>query len=196
MSRALIACERSGVVRRAFRALGVDAYSCDLVAADDGSPHHIVADATALLREGWDLLIAFPPCTYLTTTGAPELVKHPVRRLRGMSAAIDVFLAFLNADHIPRRAVENPRPFRAVTRRVGRWSDTIQPHWFGEPYTKRTCLWLRNLPPLMPTLPTVPTGGSWVLAHREPSKRSETFQGVGAAMAAQWAPLLTPTEPR
>lgn len=184
--RVLVACEFSGIVRDAFRARGHDAVSCDLLASERNGPH-IQGDARALLADGWDMLIAHPPCTRLCNSGVRWLHE---RGLWGeMEEVADLFLAFLNAP-IEKVAVENPVMHRYARERVGRRPDfTIQPWQFGEGEVKRTCFWTRGLLPLQPTN-VVP--GRRARVHRCPPgpdrwrERSRTLPGVADAMAEQW----------
>lgn len=180
--RVLIACEFSGVVRRAFAALGHDAVSCDLLPAEDGSSDHIQGDVLPLLAQGWDLLIAHPPCTRLTVAGA--------RWFKGREAeqaeALD-FVGALMAAPIPRIAIENP--IGVISTRIRPPDQIIQPWQFGHGETKATCLWLTRLPRLLPTN-IVP--GRYARVHRESpgperwKNRSRTYTGMAEAMAAQW----------
>ena len=193
--RVLIACEFSGVVRRAFRARGHNAWSCDLLPAEDGG-EHIHGNALEALGWGWDLMIAHPPCTYLSRAGA-RWWKDPERQRLADKAAEFVFA--LRDSPIPRIAIENP-----IGQLNQRWrypDQTVQPWHFGHPFTKATCLWLKNLPPLVSTIHS---------AKREPLIRANTghrsrngipqregalsggleaartFQGIADAMADQW----------
>lgn len=198
--RVLVACEYSGKVREAFRARGHDAWSCDLLPSDDDSPFHIQGDVLPLLGQGWDLMIAHPPCTYLSRAGARWLHKggeiDQERLAKGMSGK-EFLLALLNAP-IPKIAVENPTPLKIFG--LPEPTQAIQPYQFGHPFSKRTLLWLKNLPPLEPTnvlseyRPFLPsnTGGAkrGQKATRGVAKdwkeASTTFSGVAAAMAEQW----------
>jgi hypothetical protein len=188
--RVLVACEYSGAVRNAFRARGHDAWSCDLLPADDASPFHIQGDATALLGDGWDLLVAHPPCTRLTLSGVRWL--HERNLWSELDEACALFRTFLNAP-IARIAVENPIPHGHARDRIGeKYTQIIQPWQFGHGETKATCLWLKGLPKLTPTnivegrhgychsLP--PSADRWKL-------RSKTYQGIADAMADQWGTL-------
>ena len=183
--RVLIACEYSGRVRQAFRYLGHDAWSCDLLPAEDGSPYHMVADALRVGQtDSWDLMIAHPPCTHLAVSGARHFAA---KRADGrQQAAIDFFMA-LAALSIPRKAIENPV---CIMSSVWRKPDqTIQPWQFGHGETKATCLWLEGLPPLVPTNIV---SGREAIVHRMPpgpdrwKNRSRTYQGIANAMAMQW----------
>lgn len=183
--RVLVACEFTGVVRDAFRRRGHDAVSCDLEPSEAPGPH-IQGDARALLRDGWDLLIAHPPCTRLANSGVRWLRERDL--WADLDAGCDLFRAFLEAP-IPRVAVENPLPHRYAVARVGRYTQTFQPWEFGDAMQKRVCLWLRNLPPL---LPTATAQGRLADVHRlapgpdRARERSRFFPGVADAMASQW----------
>ena len=181
--RVLIACEFSGVVRDAFLALGHDAVSCDLLATERPGPH-IIGDVGALLAQGWDLMIAHPPCTYLASSGARWWNGAGRRELQ--EQAVD-FVRLLADCAIPRIAVENPI---GILSRVWRKPDQIvQPWQHGHGETKATCLWLKGLAPLTPS---AIVDGRAPVCHRQPQskerwrKRSRTYTGIAAAMAAQW----------
>jgi hypothetical protein len=195
--RVLIACEFSGTVRRAFTARGHDAWSCDLLPAEDGSNRHIVGDARTLLDDGWDLLmVAHPPCTRLCNSGVRWLTKAPPgRTLADMWAELEtgaaLFSAFWNAP-IPRIAVENPvmhKHAKALIKDFAPHAQSIQPWQFGHGEVKRTCLWLRGLPVLTPT---DVVEGREARVHRMPpgpnrgKERSRFFSGIADAMADQW----------
>lgn len=185
--RVLVACESSGTVREAFRAQGHDAWSCDLLPADDNSQHHVQGDAVALLREGWDLLIAHPPCTRLTNSGVRWL--HERNLWAELDEACDLFKAFLNAP-IARKCIENPIPHKYALERIGRkYTQIIQPWQHGHGETKATCLWLDGLPPITPT--NVVAGRHGYCHSLPPSAdrwklRSKTYDGIARAMASQW----------
>jgi len=196
--KVLIACEYSGAVRSAFRALGHDAWSCDLLPSDDGSEFHILGDVLKIIDDEWDMMVAFPPCTHLAVSGA----KHfAAKRADGrQQEGIDFFMALANAN-IPRIAIENPV---GIMSSVWRKPDCIiQPYEHGHEATKTTCLWLKNLPPITPTnlvgkgTRHVTKGGNslptWY--NLPPSKdrwkiRSATFQGIANAMAKQWSAFV------
>ncbi|WP_334061695.1 hypothetical protein [Limimaricola cinnabarinus] len=206
MARVLIACEFSGVVRRAFSTAGHDAWSCDLLPAEDGSNRHIVGDARELLHDGWDMLAVFhPPCTRLCNSGvrwlsvppAGKTVEQMQDELREGAA---LFSAFWNAP-IPRIAVENPIMHRHAKALIDGYeppAQTVQPWWFGDPAFKATSFYLRGLPPLAPTNRLTPPAKDtdehkrWSAVHRAPPGpdrwkiRSRTFPGIAAAMAQQW----------
>lgn len=182
--RVLVACEYSGRVREAFRKLGHDAWSCDLLPAEDGSEHHIQGDVIPVLDDGWDLLIAHPPCTHLAVSGARHFARK--RETGEQQEAIDFFMRFANAP-IERVAIENP-----VCIMSSHWrkpDQIIQPWQFGHGETKATCLWLKGLPKLEPT--KVVEGREARIHRMPPSKdrwkeRSRTYQGIADAMALQW----------
>jgi hypothetical protein len=179
--RVLIACEFSGIVRDAFLAQGHDAWSCDLLPTEKSGPH-IQGNVLDVLDRGWDLLIAHPPCTHLCTSGARWFRYKRIRQRK----ALEFFLALLNAP-VPMVCVENP--VGVVSTRIRPPSQVIQPYQFGHPETKKTCLWLENLPRLKPTH-VVP--GREERVHREPpgpeqwKNRSRTYPGIARAMATQW----------
>ena len=195
--RVLVACEYSGRVRQAFRALGHEAWSCDLYEpAEDGSPWHRAGDAARIAYEGgWELMVAHPPCTHLSVSGARHFEE---KRADGrQQEAIDFFMALANAP-ISRIAIENPV---CIMSSVWREPDQIiQPWMFGHGETKATCLWLKGLPHLAQTKLVE---GREARVHKMPpgpnrwKERSRTYQGVATAMAAQWsnyADLVTQME--
>ena len=180
--RILIACEFSGTVRRAFRARGHDAWSCDLLAAEDGSPHHIEGDALEAITRGWDLMIAHPPCTHLAVSGARWFREKGAEQ----AAALD-FVRVLMAAPIDRWAIENP--ISIISSRIRRPDQIIQPWQFGHGEVKATCLWLKGLPKLTPT--RIVEGRTPRVHFASPGpdrwkERSRTLQGIAEAMAAQW----------
>lgn len=204
----LIGCERGGRVREAFRARGHSAFSCDLVEADDGSPHHFTEDVfDVIARGGWDLGIFHPPCDFLTVSGnrwfkpgekAKAGTLTGIERTFARTAALQFVLDLWNCG-IPRITIENP-----IGRLSSLWmkpTQIVQPTQFGEPHRKATCLWLKNLPPLLPT--HVPGGD--LLCAAEPKGeqtiwkmppgperkrlRSLTYQSIADAMAEQWSDL-------
>lgn len=218
----LVACEESQTVCMAFRRRGHNAFSCDLQSPSGGHPeYHILGDATTLLKakdiafvtmngkehfvDKWDLLIAHPPCTYLSGAGAVRLYKkidgelfvNANRLDKGLDAK-DFFMQFINAP-IGRKAIENPVPSGVY--RLPRYTQIIQPYEFGHPYSKKTCLWLINLPNLIPTNVVKPIC-SWVsggskradgtarknkgMPFRDSKRKSKTFAGIAEAMAIQW----------
>lgn len=207
--KALVACEESQVVTIELRKLGVEAYSCDIQECSGGHPEwHLCQDVLPLLYEDWDLIIAHPPCTYLTAAGAVRLFNknHSIKdehRLEQGKEAADFFMKCLDAPckHI---AVENPTPMRIYN--LPEYSQAIQPYEHGDHWRKRTCLWLQGLPLLVPTKIVQPIG-YWVGAHghnkakygmsmgfRDPKIRSKTFPGIAHAMATQWVTYIRETE--
>ncbi len=180
--RVLVACEYSGTVRRAFRAKGADAYSCDLLQSDDDSPFHILGDCLELLDRGWDLLIAHPPCTHLAVSGARWFKDKQVEQAEAIKFFLELTLA-----PIPRIAVENP--ISIMSTRYRKPDQIIQPWMFGHGETKATCLWLKDLPLLTPT--NVVEGREQKVWRMPPGpnrwkERSRTYQGIADAMAEQW----------
>lgn len=236
MKNVLIACEESQTVCKAFRKLGFNAYSCDILPCSGGHPEwHLHCDVLGVIRDKrgtletgdefvldgeWDLMIAHPPCTYLSVSGArwyyhPEDKDLPIEqrrphpnfptRAQDRKEAIEFFLALANAD-IPRIAIENP--VGIMSKLFHKPNQIVQPYWFGDEATKTTCLWLKNLPQLTPTK-IVGKGERVVLSSGESlpkwysdsfntkistemrrTLRSKTFQGFADAMAEQWSKLL------
>jgi hypothetical protein len=190
--RVLIACEFSGVVRRAFRARGHDAWSCDILPAEDGDSHHIQDDVRNWLRADWDLFIAHPPCTDLAVSGA-RWFKEKGREQQEQALA---FVREMMMAPVRRVAVENP--VSVISSQVRKPDQLFHPHHFGHPEFKKTCLWLRGLSPLAwrnpltPPAKGTPEWKAWNKVHHEaPSDdrwaiRSRTYEGVAAAMAEQW----------
>lgn len=197
MWRVLVACEFSGVVRRAFASLGHDAWSCDLLPSDDRSNKHIVGDARAILNDGWDMMIvAHPPCTRLCNSGVRWLTEPPSGKTREqmwseLSEGAALFSAFWNAP-IERIAVENPVMHGHAKRLIENYEEpaqSVQPWQFGHGEVKRTCFWLKNLPLLKPT--NIVAGREARVHRMSPSEhrwkeRSRFFPGIAAAMADQW----------
>lgn len=215
----LVACEESQAVTKELRRLGHEAYSCDIIECSGGHPEwHIMQDVLPLLNGNcsfytcdethhkinckWDMIIAFPPCTYLTNAGARHLYKGGVlnqeRYKKGLEAK-DFFMRLYNA-HCERIAIENPTPSRVYE--LPEKTQVIQPYQFGHPYTKRTQLWLKGLPKLLPTEIIEPErtwcpSGSYSGKHNDKHRgvftkdrsknRSKTFPGIAKAMAEQWA---------
>lgn len=179
--RVLVGCEFSGVVRRAFRDRGHEAWSCDLLPAEDDGPH-IRGDVLEVLDWGWDLAIFHPPCTHLAVSGA-RWFKDKADEQR---EALAFVRALLDAP-IPRIALENP--VSIISSRIRKPDQVVQPWMFGHGETKATCLWLRNLPPLRPT---DVVAGREARVHRMPpgpdrwKERSRTYAGIADAMADQW----------
>lgn len=192
--RVLVACECSGIVRDAFAANGHDAWSCDIVPRPG---NHLFRDALEVLADGWDLMIAHPPCTYLASSGL-----HWNSRRSGRAEKTEDALAFVMAlmdAPIEKICIENP--VGIISTRIRRPDQIIQPHQFGHDASKATCLWLKNLPPLEPTEHVAPrlVNGKprWANqtdsgqnrlppSHNRAKLRSETYQGIANAMANQW----------
>ena len=221
--KVLVACEESQAVTKEFRKLGHTAFSCDLIPCSGGHPEwHIQGDVLTLLNGNckfytqshnkykitgkWDLIIAFPPCTYITNAGACRLFKYKdgkryinkMRYLKGLQGK-EFFMEFINAD-CDKIAVENPVPTKIYN--LPPYTQIIQPYEYGHPYSKRTCLWLKNLPPLYPTNVLTENIISWVsggsktsdgkprinkgTTFRDSLTKSKTFTGIAKAMAEQW----------
>lgn len=209
--RILIGCERSGVLRRAFLARGFDAWSCDIMPADDGSNRHITGNLLDHLGDGWDLLaVMHPPCTILCNSGVRWLYlsgnsangRDPARWAE-LERAAAFYRRLRDAAQIPRRAVENPVMHRHAIHLTARGPvQFVQPWWFGDRAFKATGLELIGLPALVPTnrltppSPGTPEHKQWSAIHRMPpspdraARRSQTFPGMAAAMAAQWGAAL------
>ena len=190
--KVLVACEYSDTVSAAFRERGHDVTSCDLLPSENPNANHIQGDVRPLLQERWDLVIAHPPCTYLTVARGP---------LRDIDKLIDA-AGFFNECYTANAkmvAVENPLPYKAARAIIGEPDCMVHPYHFGDLYTKRTCWWLYNLPPLLPTGDAVWDDlPSWVDGkrpsrpnrkhgfHRDSKERSRFHPGMAAAMAQQW----------
>lgn len=218
--KVLVGCERSGAVRRAFREMGHDAYSCDLVPADDGSPYHYTCDIFHLDLARFDLMICHPPCTFLTASAEwaykdPDFDRYPAvgyhqkpkdgtltgkARREARDFAVEFCRALLAAP-IEKIALENP--IGALSARLRRPDQIIQPYFFGDDASKATCLWLKNLPPLTyseshfcpprivngkPRWANQTDSGQNALSptSNRADKRSVTYEGIAAAMAEQW----------
>lgn len=221
--KVLVACEESQTVCKAFRERGHEAYSCDIQEPSGGHPEwHILGDVLPLLNGNcefktmdglthrisgkWDLIIAHPPCTYLTNAGAcrmyPQKGKIDPNRFAKAMEAKKFFMDFLNAD-CEKICIENPVPLSVVE--LPKKTQAIQPYEFGHPYTKKTYLWLKGLPNLVPTNIIEPVGpyvcGNAEIWKKQAAKgvvygkeksakhRSKTFEGIAAAMASQWSDI-------
>jgi site-specific DNA-cytosine methylase len=177
----LVACEFSGVVRSAFRATGHNAWSCDILPAEDGG-EHIQTDVADVLRLGWDLMIAHPPCTHLAVSGARWFKDKQQEQQDALA-----FVQLLLDAPIPHIALENP--ISIISSRIRKPDQIIHPWQFGHGETKATCLWLKGLPKLVPTNIVE---GREARVHRMPpsdtrwKERSRTYQGIAEAMADQW----------
>jgi len=189
----LIACEFSGIVREAFRKRGFDAWSCDIRPAEDNSPYHIQGNVLDILNDGWKLMIAHPPCTYLANSGVRWLWEDSryllaTIRWKHLYKAVEFFKELFLCSHIPYIAVENPIPHRYAIAMIGfKYDQVIQPYQFGEPYSKATCLWLRNLPKLRPTKQIPKSLVKQTVWKELPSperwkNRSRTYKGIAEAM--------------
>jgi hypothetical protein len=188
----LIACEYSGVVREAFRAKGHNAYSCDLLESDIPSPYHVKCNVLDILNDNWDMMIAFPPCTHLAVSGA----RWWKDKKEEQSKAVQ-FVKTLMDSSIDKICIENP--IGHLSKAIRKPDQIVHPWMFGDPYSKATCLWLKNLPLLVPTnvvskgeKVTFSSGKSmpsWYNLSPGPLRgklRSKTFQGLANAMADQW----------
>jgi hypothetical protein len=199
VSRVLVACEFSGIVRDAFAARGHDAWSCDLLPSERRG-NHLIGDVREFLGgvfgRPWELMIAHPPCTYLSFASRP--IWNTPGRAEKRVEAMEFFMQLWNAP-INRVCLENP--LGVPNTEFRRPDQIINPFNFGHPERKRTCLWLRGLPPLMHTLETTPErpdkvnhrgrGEYWHhRKKRDGHSRSRTFPGIATAMADQWSPLL------
>lgn len=191
--KVLVACEESQEVCKAFRALGHEAYSCDIEPCSGGHPEwHLQVDALELLKMQWDMILAFPPCTDLAVSGARYFAE---KRADGrQQRSIDFFMEFAKAD-CPRIAIENPVGIMSTYYRKP--DQIIQPWQFGHGETKKTCLWLKGLPPLKPT--EIVSGREQRIWRMPPSKdrakmRSRTYPGVAKAMAEQWGGIFSAGE--
>jgi hypothetical protein len=215
--RILVACEESQAVTKEFRKLGFEAYSCDLYPCSGGHPEwHFQQDVTELLNQNWDMIIAFPTCTYLTNAGTRHFSRRinpeekVLAREQKRREAAEFFMLFANAN-CPRIAIENPVGWMNTYFRTP--DQIIHPYFFGDNYSKRTCLWLKGLPVLEYTN-VLPKPEPMYVCQGELSKgkkigwcegikgtvggqegrakaRSKTFPGIAAAMATQWSKVLT-----
>lgn len=203
MAKWLMGCESSGRVREEFRKLGHDAWSCDLKPAEDGSPFHLQCDVREAIGMGWDGAIFFPDCTNLCSSGLHWNMRRPGRALLTEQAL--EFVRFLMSADIPKIGLENP--VGRISTAIRKYDQKIQPYEFGDDASKGTCLWLKNLPPLVLD-PAKRVPGRWVMwkgklverwANQTDSgqnkiapgpmratNRARTYPGIAAAMAAQW----------
>lgn len=203
--KVLIACEESQAVTIAMRKLGIEAYSCDIIECSGGHPKwHIQGDVLKILDKKWDMIIAFPPCTFLSAAGArwlfPKGILNKERYKKGLKAK-EFFMKILNAD-CEKVVVENPTPLTIYE--LPYRSQVIQPFFFGDPYKKRTCLWIKGVDPLKHYREDDPIGNKkthveptqlWVNTrknsklkgiNRSAKSRSKTFPGIANAFALQW----------
>lgn len=218
----LIACEESQTVCKAFRKKGHEAYSCDILDCSGGHPEwHIKGDVLKVItntnwgygdkeainfetqdetfrilnEKGWEMMIAHPPCTYLSNAGAVHLYPKGVlnkERYKNGLVAKEFFMRLLSAD-IPKIVIENP--IQSKIYKIPKYNQTIQPYQFGHPFSKKTCLWLKGLPELKPTkiipkesIQSTKIAGNWFNkgGKERQINRSKTFQGIADAMAEQW----------
>jgi len=192
--RVLVACEQSGTIREEFRELGFDAWSCDLVESDIPG-NHLVQSALEVMYQGWDLMVAHPPCTHLATSGA----KHFKKKIKEgkQQAALD-FIKLLMSAPINHIAIENP--IGVISTKIRKPDQIIQPWQFGDEFQKSTCLWLKNLPLLEHTkivskgeFYTSPSGKrmpKWFSDNKSSKVRSKTFPGIAKAIANQWGSFI------
>jgi site-specific DNA-cytosine methylase len=183
--RILVACEYSGTVRDAFRALGHDAMSCDLLPTEKPGPHY-QGSVFDILYDNWDMMIAHPPCTHLAVSGARWWKDKRAEQ----ADALDFVRTLMDCRHIPRIAIENP--VSIISTAICKPDQIVQPWQFGHGETKATCLWLKGLPKLVPT--NVVDGREQRIHKMSPGpdrwkERSRTYQGIADAMAAQWGNL-------
>ena len=203
--RILVACEESQAVTKRLRAKGHEAFSCDILPCSGGKPEwHLQQDVTELLKQKWDMIIAFPPCTFLTVTGnrwfnIERYGDKAIKRHADRKEAIDFFMMFSNAD-CEKIVIENP--VGIMSTHYQKPNQIINPYQFGDPFEKKTCLWIKGLLNLKPTEiveppkrtefasgKSMPTwyADAWKLPKEERAKlRSKTFPGIANAMAEQW----------
>lgn len=194
--KVLIACEESQTTMKAFRSLGHNAFSCDLQDCSGGMPqYHIKADCRDVIDNGnWDLIIAHPPCTYLSVAGACNLMNKDgtiknFQRYEEMLKAREFFMYFYNLTGV-RVCIENPRAMKLC--QLPLYSQVIQPFQFGDDFSKQTLLWLKDLPYLIPSCYGTSKRKwvhSWVGEHYGSVQRSKSFPGIAKAMALQWSDL-------
>jgi hypothetical protein len=210
--KVLIACEESQAVTKEFRALGHDAYSCDILPCSGGHPEwHLQGDVFKYINQGWDLMIAHPPCTFLAVSGARHLYnkdKSPnIERYKNQAEGLDFVRKLMDAD-IEKIAIENP--ISIISSKIRKPDQIIQPYMFGDSASKSTCLWLKGLPKLKPTnivdkgefikwvdkkTNKVKRQALWYYQALQQAKtpqerrtlRSKTFKGIAEAMANQWS---------
>ena len=199
--KVLVACEYSGVVRDAFLSRGHEAMSCDLLDTDVPGPHYL-GDVRDIINDGWDLMVAHPPCTYLSVSGIHWNSRGVLVDGRPRGELTDESLEFVSlllGANIQRIALENP--VGVISTRIRKPDQIVQPWWFGDDASKKTCFWLKNLPPLVPTN-MLPGDNKTRRANQTPSgqnklgpsptrwkERSRTYQGIANAMVAQWGKL-------
>tara|TARA_Y100001973_G_scaffold82377_1_gene121769 strand:- start:236 stop:859 length:624 start_codon:yes stop_codon:yes gene_type:complete len=193
--KVLVACEYSGIVREAFASKGHDAWSCDLLPTDQPSNKHIQGDVLEIINNDWDLIIAHPPCTHLSVSGAARWAEKVAD---GRQQAAIKFVEDIWNANCPFIAIENPVGALSSRSRLGKATQYIQPYEFGHAEQKKTGLWLKGLPKLIPTdvidVSNLPDNQRQRLHYLPPSKdrwkiRSTTFQGIADAMADQWSSI-------
>tara|TARA_Y100001951_G_C11185223_1_gene208269 strand:+ start:85 stop:708 length:624 start_codon:yes stop_codon:yes gene_type:complete len=193
--KVLVACEYSGIVREAFASKGHDAWSCDLLPTDQPSNKHIQGDVLEIINNDWDLIIAHPPCTHLSVSGAARWAEKVAD---GRQQAAIKFVEDIWNANCPFIAIENPVGALSSRSKLGKATQYIQPYEFGHAEQKKTGLWLKGLPKLIPTdvidVSNLPDNQRQRLHYLPPSKdrwkiRSTTFQGIADAMADQWSSI-------
>jgi hypothetical protein len=196
--KVLIGCEKTGAVRRAFATAGWDAYSCDLEPDEDQSPKHRQCDILTMLDPRWDLMVAHPPCTYLSSSGM-HWTTNGHRNYYDTEIALEFFRVLMRA---PMKHICLENPVGIVSTRIRPPTQYVQPYEFGDNASKRTGLWLKNLPKLVPTNIVQPVryvngkpryanqADSGHPIERDANERSRTFLGIAYAMAIQWAPYI------
>lgn len=183
--RVLVACEFSDTVSAAFREQGHDVTSCDLLPSENPEANHIIGDVRPLLQEPWDLVIAHPPCTYLTRA------RGPLRDIDKLIEAAGFFNECYTAN-APKVAVENPTTYVLARKIIGEPNFVVHPHHFGDPFSKRTCFWTRGLPPLLAAgvhyapEPWCPANSGQKRGAGKPKDYARFFPSMAAAMAQQW----------
>lgn len=197
MKNILISCEFSGLVREEFKKKGWNAWSCDLLETEIDGQHYL-GDVTDLLKLNWDMMIFHAPCTYLANSGVRWLYNDDGSKnmdgWKNLEEGAEFFKMHLNYDHIPLIAGENPIPHKYAIKKIGRkYDQIIQPYQFGHGETKATCLWLKGLPPLLPTNEVEGRMQKVHLMAPGPERwknRSRTYTGIAKAMAEQWSKLV------
>lgn len=194
--KVLVACEYSGIVRECFSNMGHYAVSCDFIESERNGNHYL-GDVRDIINDGWDIMIAHPPCTYLCSSGLHWNKRRPERSQLTEEAL--GFVSFLLESNIPKICLENP--IGCISSRIRKPDQIIQPFYFGHPESKATCLWLKNLPLLNPTnILEKPKSGIWENQTKSgqnklpPSKdrwkiRSRTYEGIAKAMSEQWGKI-------
>jgi hypothetical protein len=203
MGKVLIACEESQAVTKEMRALGIEAYSCDIEPCSGGHPvWHIQGDVTPLLKQEWDLIIAHPPCTRLSNSGVFWLDKRNLwKEMYQACEFFNLFQTYAKYNNC-KVAIENPIPHKYAKEYIGNYSQIVQPYMFGHTVSKATCFWLYGLPELKETdnvfevMKKLPKNEQQRMYYLPPGKeraklRSKTFSGIAKAMASQWGVLIS-----